>query len=432
MTAVLRHWPPSGFGLFLVARAVSWVGSAMTLVALPVLLYQRTGSPALTGLLAAVEAVPYLVLGLPAGALVDRWDQRRTLVATSLLSAAIMASVPIASALGVLTTGHLLAAAVGGSAVFVFFDAAGFGVVPALVGRDGVAAATGTMMSVSTVIGLIGPAVGGAVATAIGAPYVLAADALSYAVAAALLARLHWRPPAEELEKTSAASPVADITEGLRYLWHHRVIRDLTLLGIGNSLTAGAVTGLIVVTGVQRLGLDDHDARLGLLYTAGALGSLFAGIAIARLQRRLPLGVIALAGLAVNLVLLLTLAELTYFPVALIVVSGWQASNTLVSLNGIITRQAITPAHLQGRVNTTARMIAWGGTPLGAALGGLVASHVGVHAALLAASAGVGGSLIAGLVGSLRSTGRLASLIDTDGQPLEPARPTSDRMPLVN
>ncbi len=129
--------PRPRFRLFLLARAVSWAGSAVTLVALPVLLYQRTGSPALTGLLTALEAVPYLLLGLPAGALVDRWDQRRTLVATSWLSAAVMASIPVASALGILTTPQLLAAALLTSATFVFFDAAGFGVVPALVGRRG-------------------------------------------------------------------------------------------------------------------------------------------------------------------------------------------------------------------------------------------------------------------------------------------------------
>lgn len=95
--------PVEDFQLFLLARAVSWAGSAITLVALPVLIYQRTGSAALTGLLTTLEAVPYLLLGLPIGALVDRWDQRRTLVASSEVSAVVMASIPAASLLGCLT-----------------------------------------------------------------------------------------------------------------------------------------------------------------------------------------------------------------------------------------------------------------------------------------------------------------------------------------
>lgn len=409
--------PPAGFRLFLLARAVSWVGSTVTLVALPVLLYQRTGSAALTGLLAALESVPYLLLGLFAGALVDRWDQRRTLVATSWLSAAIMASIPLAGALGVLTTAHLLVAALLEAATFVFFDAAGFGVVPALVGRDGVAAATGTMMSVSTVIGLAGPALGGVLATAFGPAPALTIDAASFGVAALLLGRLTWTAP--DAQPSTGRTTAGDIGEGLRYLWHHRVIRALTLLGIGNSLTGGAVTGLIIVTGVRRLGLSDHDARLGLLFTVASLGSFVAGLAVSRLQRRFPLGAITLAGLAANLVLLVALAQTTAFPVALVVVAVWQGTNTLVILNGIITRQAITPPRLQGRVNTTARMIAWGGQPLGAALGGLVASRLGVHAALLIATAGVAGSLVFGLAGSLRGAGKLESLLPQDDVPQE-------------
>lgn len=405
-----RRWS-GGFRLFLLARAVSWAGSAITLVALPVLLFQRTGSPALTGLLTTLEAVPYLVLGLPAGALVDRWDQRRTLVLTSWLSAAAMASVPVASAAGLLTTGQLLVAAVTISSLFVFFDAAGFGVVPALVGADGVAAATGTMMSVGTVIGLLGPAAGGALATAFGPAQALTLDAASYAAAAAILGRLSWHAPSAPERRSTRA----DVMEGLRYLWSHRVIRCLTLLGIGNSLTAGAVTGLVVVAGVQRLGLTDDDARLGLLFTAAALGSLVAGLIIPRLQRHVPLGRITLAGLAADVLLLVALARTTTLTVALTVLAAWQASNTLVNLNGIITRQAITPPALQGRVNTTARMIAWGGQPIGAALAGVLTERIGVAATLLLATAGVGISLLAGL-GTLRSTGRLLDLIPTEAR----------------
>ena len=341
---------------------------------------------------------------------------------TSWLSAAIMASIPLAAAFDLLSTGQLLVVALLESAVFVFFDAASFGVVPALVGREGVAAATGTMMSVSTTIGMLGPAVGGALATAIGAPLALAIDAVSYVAAAVLLTRLQWNT--DSTDSTAAIGirgSATDIGEGLRYLWHHRVIRGLTLLGIGNSLTAGAVTGLIVVTGVRRLGLSDHDPRLGLLYTAASLGSLLAGLAIARLQRRLALGAITLAGLGLNLVLLVALARTTAFVVALVILAGWQATNTLVSLNGIIARQAVTPAHLQGRVNTTARMIAWGGQPVGAAVGGLLASRLGVQAALLIATAGVAASFGLGFVSSLRSTGRLSGLLPADDQSPEPA-----------
>lgn len=412
----------SGFRLFLVSRATSWVGTAMTLIALPLLLYQRTGSAALTGLLAALEAVPYLVLGLPAGALVDRWDQRRTLVVTSVLSGLVMASIPVASWVGLLTTGQLLLASLAVSALFVFFDAAGFGAVPALVGRDRVAGASGTMLSVYTSINLIGPALGGVAATAVGAANLIAIDAVSYLVAALLLRRVRWREAAETRRAVTdvglrrrLAQIRVDVVEGLAYIWSHRVIRTLTLLGTGASVSAGAVTGLIVVVAVQQFHLDDHDSRIGLLFAATAAGSLVTGLLIGRVQQRYRTGTISLGSLAASWLLMVGWALNNLWWVGLVVLALWQAASSLTTLNGIVVRQAVTPQRLQARVNTTARMIAWGGSPLGATLGGIVAQTWGTRPALLIASAGLAVSLLVGLAGPLRRSGRLADLIaDSD------------------
>ena len=401
------------FRVFLAARAVSWAGTAMTMVALPVLVFQRSGSAALTGLVAALEAVPYLVLGLPAGALVDRWDQRRTLVLTSLISAAAMASVPLAELAGALTTAHVLLAAVTVSSAFVFFDAAGFGVLPAIVGREGLSAATGTMMSVSTAISLVGPAVGGVGVAVAGAPAVLALDGASYLLAAVLLARV--RVPARAPEADVAGGRWSrtrrDVAEGLRYLWRQPTIRTLTLLGVGNSLTAGAVTGLVVVVATRRLGLPDDDPRIGLLFAAAAAGTLAVSLALPRIHARWPVGTVTLAGLLANWLALLAWAATRDWRLALVVLAVLQAANTLVNVNGIVVRQALTPDRLQGRVNTTARMIAWGGTPFGALLGGVLADVAGVAAALLVMSLGVAVAFAAGRRTSLRRTGLLSELV---------------------
>lgn len=107
-------------GRYLWSRGISWTGNALTAVALPIMLYQLTGSAALTGLLAAMEAVPYLVLGLPVGALVDRWNTRATLVLSSIASAIAAASIPLAAAFGALTPSHLIIVAASTSVAFVF------------------------------------------------------------------------------------------------------------------------------------------------------------------------------------------------------------------------------------------------------------------------------------------------------------------------
>jgi MFS family permease len=389
---------------YLVARAVSWTGSMLTLVALPLLVFQLTGSPALTAALTAVEALPYLLLGLLAGALADRWDRRRLMVATSLADAVILGSIPAAAILGVLHPGHLLVAAAASATVAVFFDAASFAVLPALVGRDRVAAATSSSISTYTVIGLAGPALGGMLAAALGPATAIGLDAVTFAAAAVLLARL----PAARLS-VSRAEPVvrrrvgSDIAEGLRFLWRHPLIRSFTLLGVGNSLTGGAVLGLIVVVAVQRVGLAGHDWRIGLFYAVACAGTLAANSALPWLTRRVPIGRITLIGLAANWLALLGWAAVTQLVAALVALLVWQATNSLVIVNGIIARQQAAPDHLQGRVNTTARMIAWGGQPLGAALGGVLAGVYGVRTALLITGCAVLAAAIAGWATPLRT-----------------------------
>ncbi|MFE2248732.1 MFS transporter [Streptomyces lavendulae] len=395
----------TGFGLFATARAVSWAGSSITAVALPVLLYARTGSASLSGLLTALEAVPYLVLGLPAGALADRWDRRRTMSRCSWYSAALIAAIPVAASLDVLTTAQIMVTAPAVSAVFVFFDAAAFGALTTLVGREGLARATGHMMSASTLIGLLGPSAAGILVATLGAPTAVTLDALSYAAAALLLTRL----PLAVADRTAAddrpparRALMEEMAEGLRHIRRHPVVRPLTLLGIGNSFTEGAVVGLIVVAAVRRYGMGLDDGRTGLFWAAAATGALAAATALPRLQKTVPAGWITLGGLAANALFLACWALSPGLASGLAALAAWQASNTLVSLNGIVVRQQVTPDHLQARVNTTARMIAWGGQPLGAATAGVLADTVGLRAALLLACLAAFTALAAGLTTQLR------------------------------
>ncbi|MFF0576519.1 MFS transporter [Streptosporangium saharense] len=392
---------------YLAARITSWAGSSITLVALPVLLYQRTGDAALTGLLTAMEAVPYLLLGLPAGALADRWDRRRTLTFTSLLSALLVASIPLAAALGLLTTPHLFVVAAATSSSFVFFDAAAFGALPALVGREGVARATGVLMTWSTLVSLVGPALAGVLVAATGAAPAMGIDALSYVAAALLLARLPLAKP----EPRPRRDLRAEILDGVRYIRAHPVVGPLTFLGVGNSLAEGAVMGLLVVVAVERLGLGSADPAIGLLFAATAVGAMAAGLAVPRLRLRFSTPTISLTSLTAVGILLVVWALTEHLVAGLVVLAVWQAANSLVSLNGIIERQERTPDHLQGRVNTTARMIAWGGQPAGAALAGLLAELTSPRTALLATAAAV---LLSLLLPPARALARLTPSASRD------------------
>jgi len=394
---------------FVLSRGVSWAGNALTAVALPVLVYTTTGDAALLGLVAMMEALPYLVLALPVGALVDGWDARRTMLATTWLSAAATATVPLAALGGTPHPALLVGVAAVVSSLFVFFDAASFAAVPALAGRDRVGAATTRMTTVYTVIGIAGPLAGAAAVSGLGAPAVLALDALSYAASALLLARVRWTPvarPAAPARRRLAA----EVLEGLGHIRRTPLVRDLTLLGLGSSLTGGAVTGTLVVMIARGLHEPADGPALGVLAAAAAVGTLVASRALGAVQRRLGVGVVAICALAAQTALTAAWAAVGSLVVSVLVLAAWQAAASTVALSGIVVRQTVTPAHLQGRVNTTARMVAWGGQPVGAGLGGLLAASVGIRVAILVTGLGALASLVGALASGVRRAPRLADL----------------------
>jgi MFS family permease len=399
-------WRDRSFALFWLARLISITGSTITAVVLPILVFQLTGSAVQTSFLATLEVLPYFAFGLFAGALADRTDRRRLMVVCNLVQTVLVGSIPAAAAFGSLTLTQIYGAAVLSMTAFVWFDAANFGALPALVGRARVVAANSAIWSATTVVGIVVPALGGALAALIGAANAIALDAVSFLLSAALLAII---PRAFNAARASepADGPlmrriVGDIREGLVFLWQHRLVRAMTLVGFGNSFSAGAVIGLLVVYAVRVLGLGERDGRLGLLYTATAVGGLVASVLLPYATRRISVGRITLIGLLAHLVVLVAVALAPTLWAGVIFIGLWDMCNTLVVINGIAIRQQVTPDHLQARVNTTARMVAWGGQPFGAAAGGVLADMLGVRPALLLVAVGVGLSAVLGWLSPLR------------------------------
>ncbi len=387
---------------FWTAASVSLAGTLVTGVVLPILVYQLTGSAWQTSLLLVIETVPYLAFGLIAGAVADRLDRRRLMWRCELASGALLASIPAAHAIGALGIGQVYVVALGTATMFVWFDAANFGALPAVVGRERIATAWAWTSSTSSVLQIAAPALGGVLAATIGPAPSITIDAVSCVISALLLMSIGR--PFSVGGSRQAARLRQRVREGLTFLWHQPVVRSLTLLGFGNSFTLGAVAGLIVVDANRQLGLPRTSALIGVLYASGAAGALLASIATPRLMRRLDVLVIRLACLAVEIALVLAYALATDVVAAMACYLGLNAASSTGILTGIIYRQQVTPGHLQGRVNVIARMIAWGGQPFGAAAAGIIASTISVRAALLTAGLGVTASLLLCLAGPLRVT----------------------------
>ena len=380
------------FRRFWLAQAITVTGTWVTFVALPLLVYQRTGSALQTSLLTALEFLPYLLFGLLAGAVADRVNRKRLMVGAAMGNALVLATIPIAEAFGALTLPHVYVAALVSMTLFVWYDAANFGAVPSLVGRERVVAAQSALWSAWMFLGVVGPALGGALAASIGAANAIAVDAASYVACAVALAtirrpfQLHDREPPNG---SLVARTLRDIGAGLSFLWKHTLIRTLSLLGLGVSFTGGAVTGLTVAFGTEALGVSDRGTAIGLLFAASALGALGATLAIPRLQPRFGAPRITLFGLAAASVLVVALALAPGYAIALALMFAWSAAQMLVIVNGVVLRQVATPDHLQSRVNVTARMIAVAGTPFGALVGGVLAETTSVRVALLLGGLGV-------------------------------------------
>ena len=360
-------------------------GTAVTTVVLPLIVYEATGSAAQTGLLFALRVVPYLLFGLVAGPIADRGNRRLLIVGGNLVEGALVATIPIAHVLGVLTVAQVYVVALLSATAFVFSDAAVFGAVPALVGADRVAAANGLLASFGSAAELGGPVLAGVLVATIGPAPAVAVDALSFFVAAAIQARIRstFRDPSAVVPPTRRLRE--GVRDALRFIRNDPTMSTLLGAGFGNSFAFGAVLGLLVPYAVEELDLASDDGLIGVLYAAVAVGGFVCGVLFSRLFRRERIPILTP----------LTIAISGLVAVALATVSGWLAATALLVVfafsvmltivTGITYRQLVAPDHLRSSVNVIGRMIGWGGQPFGAATGALIAATAGVPVAYFVA-----------------------------------------------
>jgi MFS family permease len=368
------------------ARLLSSAGTIVSYIALPVLVYRLSGSAGLTAAVSALETASYVVVGLFAGALSDRWDRRRIMVAADCVDAVVMSSVPIAHWLGILTIAQLLAVAAVVPAVAVFFDGANFGAMPLLVGRDRIASANAALYGAATAAEVVLPSLVGIALAVVYPATMLALDALSYAASAAFILTIH-KAMYDRSRPRSALSPrllLADIMEGLRYLAAHVGVRTMTLVGALQSAASAGFVALMVVWCDRVLDVGTGGLRFGLVFSSWSVGGLVATIALPRVLRRTTAAAITLWALPVSAVIGIATALTTSWQLAAVGLFCWSCAYTMVVVNAISYRQQVTPEHLLSRVNTAGRMLAWGvGGTVGAGLAGALESMSGIRPALV-------------------------------------------------
>ncbi len=371
-------WLHADFRRLWAAESVSQVGTQITLLALPVLAVTLLhATPLQMGVLTALETLAFLVVGLPAGAWVDRWRRKRVLVTNDLVRAVALASLPVAWALDALSLGQLfVVAAVTGTAT-VFFDVAYQSYLPTLVERDRIVEGNGKLESSRAVAQVAGPGVTGVLLRVLGAPVLVAFDAVSFLLSALFIGRIRH---ADAVPDRAARRPLrTEIGEGLAFVVRHPLLRRIVAC-TGTANLFGAITSALLVLYALRT-LHLSEGVLGLALSAGAVGGLVGAVtasSVARLVgegRAVPLAALVIAPFAA----LVPLAVLGA-PVVLLVVGQFGLSWGVVVYNVVQVsfRQRLCPPALLGRMNASVRFIVWGSQPLGALLGGFLGAAIGI------------------------------------------------------
>ncbi|MET0741528.1 MAG: MFS transporter [Candidatus Nanopelagicales bacterium] len=374
------------FRRFWTARTLSVGGAVFTYVALPVIVYDLTGSPLVTSLVATFEALPYLLFGLVAGALADRLDRKRVMVVADVANAAILGSIPVAAWLDALTVLHVLVAAFLSQAVFVFFDTANLGALPVLVGRDRIVAANSAIWGTASLLDVVMPAAAGALLAVVTAPTVVSIDALTFLASALLIRSISRAMSGRDASATNTglAALRGEVADGLRWLVAHAGVRTMTIIGACQSFAGGAFMGQWVVWADQRLDVQQGDARLGVIFAGWGVGGVLASVAMPRLVRRFGTAKVVLLALPLSAALGVATALAGTLWVATVLLGAWGFAYMLVVVNSVTFRQQVTPEQLLSRVNATGRMLSFGvGWPLGAVVGGAVAEAYGPSAGIL-------------------------------------------------
>jgi MFS family permease len=373
------------------ANTISSVGDGAYLAALPLLAVTVTRDPRLIALVSAAAFVPWLALSLPAGVVVDRCDRgmlmRRSQVVQGVTTAMVAVLVLVHTAdLALL----VLLAFLLGSAEVIFANAAQ-SVLPDLVPRQKLAKANGNLQ-VSLTVGetFAGPPLGSVLFAASRAlPFGL--DAGTFFGSAALLTGL----PRRAGPATAPAPMRAQIADGLRYLFGHRLLRTVAvLLGVTNFASKmGQATLVLLAVQILHTGIRGY----GLLWTASAAGAILGGMTAAALTARLGLLPSLIVSLAASAAAFagIALAPDEAVACALFAINGY--ASTMWNVMTVSLRQQIVPGELLGRVNSAYRMIGWGLIPVGAITGGFVADAFGLRAPYLLGGIAIGIAAVAAL-----------------------------------
>ncbi|MET7394191.1 MFS transporter [Dactylosporangium sp. NPDC005572] len=361
-TSLLRD---RDFVLFAGGQGVSALGDALSKTALPLLVLAITGSGLHMGIIAMLNALPLLVLGVPAGAWADRMDRRRMMLWSDVGRALLVALVPLAVVLDIPLLPVLYAIAVPIGVLYAVFEAACLSCVPALVGRERLGEAN-SLLSIGNALGfVIGPSLAGVLMATVRGGLTLAVDALTFAVSALTL--MFIRRPLQEAAQRPTGPMGDQIREGLVFIRGHRLLRSTVLYWSAITFLTSPI--IICATFFLRVDLGWSPRILGLIIATYAGGAIVGALVASRLRQ--AAGLMMFGGTVVGGVALLVLSVASWLPLTLGVAVLAGMGEAVAGIFYTTLRAQLTPDELLGRVTTTVQVATFGLRPLSVFVAGV-------------------------------------------------------------
>jgi MFS family permease len=380
----VKFW--SGETVSLVGAQVSELG--LMLVAVVTL----HASAFQVGLFNVARFTPYAVLSLFAGVWFDRHRRKPVLIASNVGRAVLIALVPLAALAGMLSIELVYGVAVLLGVLTVLFDVGSLSYVPGLVDRAHLTGANSKIQISYSIAGIGGPGLAGLLVGLLTAPIALLLTTSSYLFSALTLVLIRTREPKPERPAERTTSVSASIGEGLRAVFNNRILRNLATQSATFNLFENVVTTLFTVYAVRQLGLT--VAQLGFVIGAGALGALIGAVLAPRVTKRAGLGgTLRWTTLIACTAPILLLIPHGSHPVSLaVLIAGLGIHGVTLAMfnvNALTLRQSVTPSGVLGRMNASYRLLLFGTIPIGALLGGGLATVFGLRVGLAIGVAGL-------------------------------------------
>ena len=374
------------FRWLLSATWVSNVGDGIALAAGPLLVASQTSNAMLVALAALLQRLPWLLLGLYAGALADRVDRRRMVMIADGLRAVVVAGLSVVIVAGEVNIAAVLAVMLLLGVAEVFADTASQTLLPMLVDHDDLGLGNARLQG-GFLVGnqIVGPPVGAFLfAFGMAAPFVT--QGVLVALSVLLVARIATpKGPVRELGDTHV---LRDIGEGVRWLVHHAAVRTLAVVIVAFNITWGAAWAVMVLYALDHLHMT--EVGFGFLTTSAAIGGLLSTVLYGRIERRFDLGDVMRVCLLLEVLSHLAFALTTSGYVAMVIMFVFGAYAFVWMAVSQTVRQRATPIELQGRVGSVYLVCVFGGIVAGQALGGWIAERWGLTAPFWFAFVGSG------------------------------------------